>query len=424
MLLFTRIILLHLAFVGYFSSSSFASQKNLLDTKNSSLIAEETPISVSLIFNTPLKQEAYSIYGHLAIRIQGGTLGRDRVYNFGVADFDAPNFLSNFVSGRADDYLLVEMSTKSYFYSYLANGCDITELVLNLSPSSALYLESLLLENLKPENVYYRYNFHTDNCATRPIDLLKKVIKGRLSFPTDLPLKSTRKLIDSCNQERVWQKLGTDLALGSEADQKVGVEGRLFLPVFSLDILRRSSIIRDNGITETLVREEISYPMISEPFVLNVTPFYLRPAVLFTAVFLFFLILFSYLRKKNKRNTMRQCARFSLLSLFLIEGIAGCILFYLAFLSLHPLTNPNWHLVAFNPLQLILGVPLLLFFSKKKITKYFLVINSTLLIIYFFLFMIFGIQTGNPALYSIAFFTLFVSFIFLNSNSKERRGRQ
>ena len=42
----------------------------------------------------------YESFGHSALRLKDPILNLDLVYNYGVFDFDAPNFYSNFVKGR------------------------------------------------------------------------------------------------------------------------------------------------------------------------------------------------------------------------------------------------------------------------------------------------------------------------------------
>ena len=41
-------------------------------------------------------------FGHTAIRIKDAELKNDVVFNFGVYDFNSPNFYSNFVKGRPE----------------------------------------------------------------------------------------------------------------------------------------------------------------------------------------------------------------------------------------------------------------------------------------------------------------------------------
>jgi hypothetical protein len=65
--------------------------------------------------------------------------------------------------------------------------------------------------------------------------------------------------------------------------------------------------------------------------------------------------------------------------LFLVAGIAGSIIFFLMFFSIHPCTCPNWNIVWLNPLQLIASM---LFFVKplSKCIYYYHFINFVALL--------------------------------------------
>jgi hypothetical protein len=53
---------------------------------------------VSLITYTP-GEELYQAFGHSAIRIKDDLLNMDRLYNFGVFDFETPDFYLKFAHG-------------------------------------------------------------------------------------------------------------------------------------------------------------------------------------------------------------------------------------------------------------------------------------------------------------------------------------
>ena len=53
---------------------------------------------VSLITYSP-GPELYQAFGHSCIRIRDDSYGMDRMYNFGVFDFETPNFYLKFARG-------------------------------------------------------------------------------------------------------------------------------------------------------------------------------------------------------------------------------------------------------------------------------------------------------------------------------------
>ena len=62
------------------------------------ILSEEA--SISVITLGPDQQELYSAFGHSSFRVYDPTNGWDIIYNYGVFDFDQPNFYLNFANGN------------------------------------------------------------------------------------------------------------------------------------------------------------------------------------------------------------------------------------------------------------------------------------------------------------------------------------
>ena len=56
--------------------------------------------------------------------------------------------------------------------------------------------------------------------------------------------------------------------------------------------------------------------------------------------------------------------------LFFVAGIAGCLIWFVAFVSVHPVTYPNWNVFFFHPLYFIASVGYLLPKTYRFITWY------------------------------------------------------
>lgn len=407
---------LHFLWIGVFLSLLFSikgSAQELLKEAYSDIPkVSETP-DISFLFNTPIEGEVYSIYGHIGVRV---TLAgkEDYVYNYGVFDFDAPNFILNFVTGKMDDYRLDRIDAMSYIESYLPEA-SMYELKLNLSADEAQKMKDFLEHNIQPENAYYRYNFIFDNCSTRPFEVLKKVIDGHLKVKECSNALTRREMLDLCNSKRGWYKLGTDLTLGSQADQKIGVEEQAFLPLYLMEMLRSAQIVSPDGKKRPLVRGENFYPQgeslfggyLQAPDPLEPTPMVLTPSFVFTAVAVIMLLFLLLIRKKQKLYW--HSSRYLLALLFLAQGVTGCILFFLTFISLHPLVSPNWNLLSLNPLHLLIGIPFVLFLPRKRATDYALWLNVVGQVLYLILVGIVGLQTSHPALIVVALTSLLLS---------------
>jgi hypothetical protein len=70
----------------------------------SSVAFAQMPLSdsaqISVITCGPYQGELYSAFGHSAIRVYDPASGKDFAFNYGVFDFDQPNFYLNFTRGH------------------------------------------------------------------------------------------------------------------------------------------------------------------------------------------------------------------------------------------------------------------------------------------------------------------------------------
>jgi hypothetical protein len=114
--------------------------------------------------------ETYSVYGHSALRIVIPEKREDSVYNWGVFDFETPNFAWKFAKGRLD-YKLADETLNSFLGAYAFEQRYVVSQKINLDAKEVRTLVGLINENLKPENRKYRYDFFYDDCSTRIRDL-------------------------------------------------------------------------------------------------------------------------------------------------------------------------------------------------------------------------------------------------------------
>ena len=103
-------------------------------------------------------EEVYSVYGHSALRIVIPEKNIDLVYNWGVFDFSTPNFAWRFARGHLD-YSLGVSSYESFLREYYMEKRWVTEQRININSEQTAKLFELITENLKPENINYRYDF-------------------------------------------------------------------------------------------------------------------------------------------------------------------------------------------------------------------------------------------------------------------------
>ena len=76
--------------------------------------------------------ESFTAWGHSALRVIDKNNSLDVVYNFGLFDFNTPNFHLKFIRGRLKYYLGIE-STLNFYMDYKAENRQIIEQKLNLT---------------------------------------------------------------------------------------------------------------------------------------------------------------------------------------------------------------------------------------------------------------------------------------------------
>ncbi len=189
---------------------------------------------------------SYSIYGHTALRVAVRGTTFDMVYNWGIFDFSTPNFAYRFAKGRLD-YLLGAYSYQDFLREYIAEGRSVWSQKLNLTTAEREKLFELINENLKPENVKYRYDFFFDNCATRVRDIVAAAATDTVIFPERerKKQKTFRKLVDPNQKVLPWLDLGADMLLGLQADKKASPYDEMFLPVHLMTNMLNTLIIHD-----------------------------------------------------------------------------------------------------------------------------------------------------------------------------------
>ena len=288
--------------------------------------------------------ETYSIYGHSAIRVVYTEKKSDLVYNWGVFDFETPNFAWKFAKGRLD-YMLVVESMQGFLQAYLYEKRFVQSQKLNLTNSEISKLISLINENLRPENIKYRYDFFYDDCSTRIRDILEKSVGEKLLYPPEAGGKSPtfRDMVGKYQDPFPWLKFGVDLIMGSSSDKAASFRDRMFLPIDLQKELSESVVNRDGKMT----------PLLQNPdMILNFDPPVIKqnipmtPAFIFTALFIIILIM-SAMIKERKIIKLFDIIIFSLFSV-----LAGMMIFF-NFFTDHGQMKLNLNMIWLNPVIII-----------------------------------------------------------------------
>ena len=183
---------------------------------------------ISLITYSP-GPELYQAFGHSCIRIKDDTYGMDRMYNFGVFDFETPNFYLKFAHGDLLYQLAVTPGEEEIRSVVAYYGQGVREVVLSLTLDQKQQLFEALEVNLLPENRSYRYDFVLDNCSTRVRDAFERVT-GSPIFEPNIGNRTIRQMLDPYFERTPWIHFGVYLLLGSKVDRVVTPREACFLP--------------------------------------------------------------------------------------------------------------------------------------------------------------------------------------------------
>lgn len=320
-----------------------------------SATAQDVPVlsvsaHVSLISLLP-GDDLYSTFGHSAIRIADPRLGIDESYNYGTFDFgesaaDIAGFVARFTYGDLNYRLSVE-NTRGMVARYWEElGRASVEQTLALSPAEKQELFRYLRINALPENRYYQYDFFFDNCATRLLDALEASVGQALSFDAPPTGRSFRELLDPYLPGVPWTDFGMDLGLGLPADREATAREATFLPELLMAHIGSGVVERDGRRVPLVVRtdtltggSQITWEPEPDP------PW---PAIALWIVFgLGALLTVADTRAGRGRRRIVDAAFFGLL------GIAGLVVAFLWFVSLHRVTDGNLNLAWALPTHLI-----------------------------------------------------------------------
>jgi len=296
--------------------------------------------------------ETYSIYGHSALRIVIPGNKSDLVYNWGVFDFDTPNFAWKFAKGRLN-YSLGVYSYEGFLREYFHDQRWVVSQKFNLETADIEKLFMLITENLKPENITYRYDFFYDDCSTRIRDLIEKTLGNDLLYPPEKPAKELttfRALTGEYEKVHPWTKLGIDLLMGSPGDKKASFRERMFLPV---DL--------KNGLSELVIRRNGKMiPLLKNPeIVVDFAPASIKENMFTSPLFVFsflliVIVMMTAMMREGKENNVID------IFLFSVYSVLALLMIFFNFFTDHQQMKWNLNIIWLNPFIVICLTGLLL----------------------------------------------------------------
>lgn len=177
---------------------------------------------------------------------------------------------------------------------------------------------------------------------------------------------SFRDLLHKYSEGHLWSRFGMDLCMGSKADEPINRRLAMFVPFYMQEYFNKAQIVDKEGQTRPLVAKEEKIVITGKTpadFVSrDITPMQ-------SASLLLILVAGISIYGIRRGKTLWGID----LILFLVAGMAGCILAFLALFSQHPAVSPNYILFVFHPFHLFCLPFMLSRVRKREISRYMLV---------------------------------------------------
>lgn len=310
-----------------------------------SLVSDNTVVSILTVGTA---DASHSLYGHTALRIKDHSKNIDLVYNYGMFNFNTPNFMFKFVKGDLQ-YYAAAYPYDDFEYSYRVENRSIYEQVLNLSIPEKKALINKLNISLSSDDKYYTYKFIDRNCTTKVIDVVNEVLQDKPIVKKNTDSKTYRNVLFPYVENQFYQKLGINIIFGHRVDEQATI---MFLPLDLFENLKHTSYKNKPLVTQTNVIFEANrpsaYSFLDSMYSLIVV-----------------LLLFVLIKKKALQVTF-----------FLILGVIGLLFSLIGLYSLHQEVLWNYNILLFNPLLLFL-----LYFMATNNEKWIKRLSSACLVL-------------------------------------------
>ena len=293
-------------------------------------------------------------FGHVALAVTDSTTGEDIAFNWGMFDFNQPNFLARFLTGDTK-YWMAGYRTADFNAAYMGENRTIRQLDLQLTAVQRGAIADFVRWNAQDANKYYRYDYYADNCATRVRDLLNWALNGQLDAP-----------FAARGSGRTWRNEtaritasdplvypGIQIALGRNADQVLTKWEESFLPELLANHLAALTVTDANGASVPLVTNDTVLFTADRALMPEQAPSRVPMALVLGAILAALIVLLAGARAGVARFTL---AVFSALW-FSLGGLLGAALLLAGTVTKHNLyMGHNLTVLQLHPLMLLAAV--------------------------------------------------------------------
>ena len=316
--------------------------------------------------------EFYEAFGHSAIRIKDPVLNFDLIYNYGIFDFNQPNFYSNFAKGNMI-YSLARYNFNYFLASYKNHKRWLKQQVLNLTQVEKQAYFNFLENNALVENKNYKYDPYFNNCATILRDLTKSILGNKIVFNSKTPteVSSLRQLTNHEIHWNSWGSFGLNLITGTRLDTKSSYDEHMFLPDYVYSSFKNATLFVENQPKDFVLREDTLLSFEEKEHTASIlNPFLLSSILALLGIFI------TYKDFKTKKRT-----RFLDFILFFVTGIFGAILVFLWFFSSHSTAPNNLNILWAFAINIIISFFMLKTQLPRWLNKYLFLLMLFLIVI-------------------------------------------
>jgi hypothetical protein len=316
----------------------------ILANLNNGLFSQSAQDTTIYLLTCSPGTATYSIYGHSALRVVISHSQTDEVFNWGVFDFNTPNFAWKFAIGKLN-YLLGVYPYDRFMEEYFIDKRSVYSQKINLDASEKRILLGLMQTNLQPENRSYRYDFFYDDCSTRIRDLIEKAVGSKLIYPPDEinQIHTFREMVGEYQKNYPWLKMGVDLIMGTPGEAKASFRDRMFLPMDLKNNLTQAVLNHDRKMIPLLSSAETILEF--DPPVVK-SRFYTSPIFIFMLLFILIVFLSAVYLRGRLINILD-------LLFFSVFSLLSVLMIFFNFFTDHQQMKLNINIIWFNPFIII-----------------------------------------------------------------------
>ncbi len=310
-------------------------------------------LGISLITFSP-GDDVPSWWGHTALTVDDHRLDQGRLYNFGVFPDGDPLALAKMFAGGRLAFSVADWNIAGTYELYRQANRDVRVQNLDLSPDEALAVAKAVATQALPENRSYRYRYYEDNCATRPRDILDRVLGGQLAAAATGPGRmSFRRHVARYAAVNAPMRLLLDFLQNDSIDGPLTRARETFLPAELEAQVQRLEVMRVGGSRRPLVKKQWVWFAAKRAPVPEDTAS-LVPATLALGVLLGGLAFWLTRRSREGVKAARLALSVFIATWGALLGVLGTGLGVMALATSHEGTFHNENLLFVNPVMLLL----------------------------------------------------------------------